>query len=278
MVGIKNKKVIGVDLGGTHLRVSLIKGGKIIKYLKKETPKEKDALIAELFNSIFELVDKEVKGIGVASPGPLKEGIIKNPPNLPLRDYNLKKELEKRFKLPVEVANDADCVAIAEAQFGVKKKDFIILTLGTGIGGGIIINNKLYTGAGYAGEVGQIIIDKNTGFEKLWQKSRGKCKKYFGEKFLIRDLLKMRNKKAKEFLGETVDILGKGIASLIVVLDPDVVVLAGGVRETGNKFLNMIKKKVEDYSRLPKITPIQWTRLAHPGTLGASLLVNGLNN
>ena len=122
------KRVIGVDLGGTHLRVSLIQDNKIVKYLKKQTPQEPKALIQELFNSVAELMEKGVKGIGVASPGPLKDGVIKNPPNLPLKNYNLKKELSKRFKKRVEVGNDADCVALAESRLGCKKRNFIILT------------------------------------------------------------------------------------------------------------------------------------------------------
>jgi len=266
-------EVIAVDLGGTNLRVSLVKQGKILKYLKKQTPKTQDALLKELVRSIQEFKGKGIKGIGVASPGPLKDGIIKNPPNLPFRNFNLKRFLEQKFKKRVEILNDAHCVALAEARLGVKKKNFLILTLGTGIGGGIIINGELYEGEGYGGEVGHIILDGDKSFEKLWQENRKKCREYFGEGILIKDLLKMKHKNAKKLLDEAAEILGKGIASLNSVLDPEVVVLAGGVRETGNKFLDMIKKQAKKYSILPKTTPIQWSKLDHPGTLGASLLV-----
>lgn len=264
---------IAIDLGGTHLRVSLVKGNKIINYVKKKTPKTLDALLKELVKTIYEVKTKRIKGIGIASPGPLKDGIIKNPPNLPFKNFNLKKYLEDKFKKRVEILNDAHCVALAEARLGCKKKNFLILTLGTGIGGGIIINRELYEGEGYGGEVGHIILDREKTFENLWQENRKTCKEYFGDDILIKDLLKMKHKKAKEILKDASGIIGKGIASLIGVLDPEVVVIAGGVRETGNKFLDMIKKQVKKYSILPKTTPIQWTKLDHPGTLGAGLLI-----
>ena len=135
-------KVVAVDLGGTNLRVSLVDSSKIIKYIKNKTPKNERDLVNLLFKNIELLMEKDVRGIGVACPGPLKDGIIRNPPNLPFKDYNLKAALEKRFKKKVELFNDAHCVALAEYNFGVKKKNFIILTLGTGVGGGIIADGK----------------------------------------------------------------------------------------------------------------------------------------
>jgi len=273
----ENKKVIGVDLGGTYLRVALLKDNKILKYIKKKTPKEKSSLIKELFNSISELIEKksDIKGIGVSCPGPLEKGIIKNPPNIPLRNYNLKKVLEKKFKIEVRVENDANCVALVESKFGCKKKNFFILTLGTGIGGGIIIDGKLYKGQGCAGELGHIILDNKKYFESLagGKKLRKLTKKSFGKSLLIKDLVKMRDYKARKILNETSNYLGQGIASLINIFDPEVVVLSGGIRETGNRFLNMIKKQTYMYVLLPKKTLIIWSKIKHPGIIGASLLV-----
>ena len=268
-------KVIAVDLGGTNLRVSLVNNHKIIKYIKNRTPKKERELIALLFKNIELLMEKDVEGIGVASAGPLKDGIIKNPPNLPFKNYNMKAVLEKRFKKRVELFNDAHCVALAEYNFGVKKKNFIILTLGTGVGGGIIIDGKLYRGQGFGGEMGHIVLDRGKDFESLvgWKNTRKLTKKAFGKELLISDLIKMKDKKSKEILDELTMHLGQGIGSLINIFDPEVVVIAGGVRETGSAFLNMIKKEAKKYSVLPRTTPIQWSKLPHPGTLGASLLI-----
>jgi len=268
-------KVIAVDLGGTNLRVSLVNNNKIIKYVKNKTPRDRKELVDLLFKTIELLMDKDVKGIGVASPGPLEKGIIRNPPNLPLKNYNLKAALEKRFRKRVEICNDAHSVALAEARFGVRKKNFIILTLGTGVGGGIIINGELYEGQGFGGEMGQMILDDGKNFESLvaWKSTKKLTKKAFGKELLISDLIKMKNKKSEEILHELTVHLGQGIGSLINIFDPEVVVLAGGVRETGSVFLNMIKKQVRKYSILPRKTPVQWSKLNHPGTLGASLLI-----
>ena len=268
-------KVIAVDLGGTNLRVSLVQNNAIVKYIKNKTPKTRKELEEMLIKNIEALMDKDVKGIGVASAGPLDNGIIKNPPNLPLKNYPMKKILEKKFKKPVELCNDAQSVALAELHLGVKKKNFIILTLGTGVGGGIIVNGKSYRGQGYGGEMGHIVLDNGAFLETLvgWKYVKVITKKEFGEELLISDLLKMNSKKAKELIAKLAMYLGQGIGSLINIFDPEVVVIAGGVRETGAAFLNQIKKEAQKYSVLPRDTPIQWSRLDHPGTLGASLLI-----
>ena len=268
-------KVIAVDLGGTNLRVSLVRNNKILKYIKDKTPKNEKDLVNLLFRNIGILMDKDIDGIGVASAGPLKDGIIKNPPNLPLKNYNIKAALGKKFNKRVEICNDAHCVALAESRFGVRKKNFIVLTFGTGVGGGIIINGELYEGQGFGGEVGHIILDNGKDFESLvgWKSTKELTRKAFGKELLINDLIKMNNKKSKEILNKLTVHIGQGIGSLINIFDPEVVVLAGGVREAGFVFLNMIKKQVKKYSVLPRATPIQWSKLNHPGTLGANLLI-----
>lgn len=272
----KTRKVIAVDLGGTNLRVSLVKNNKVVKYIKNKTPKNSKEIIDLMFKGIDSLMDKDVLGIGVASPGPLEKGVIKNPPNLPLRNYNIKSDLEKRFKTKVEVCNDAHSVAFAESRIGVRKKNFIVLTIGTGVGGGIIINGELYEGRGYGGEMGHIVLNDGKSFEKLvgWRYTKEVYRREFGRELMVNDLLKMKTPKAKEVLNQVTVYLAQGIASLINVFDPEVVVLAGGVRETGSTYLNMIKKEVRKYVILPRRTPIQWSKLDHPGTLGASLLID----
>lgn len=277
MAGNKNKKIIAIDLGGTYLRVSLIRHNKILKYIKKQTPKDKKTLLKELFSTIDELMDKSVKGIGVSSVGPLENGIIRNPPNLVLQNFNLKKALEKRFRVRVEVENDANCVALAESKFGVGKgkRNLIVLTLGTGIGGGIIINNELYKGQGYAGELGHIILDKGEYFENLasWKRIGKLTKQKFGKELWLNELIKMKDKRARKIIQELNMYLGQGIASLINIFDPEVVILGGGMREAGASFLNMIKKQTEKYTSLPKKPNIMFAKLKHPGSLGASLLL-----
>lgn len=262
MVGLSFKKeVVAVDLGGTNLRVALVMGNKILKYVKKKTPKNQNKLLKEMVDSISSIITKKVKAIGVGSPGPLANGIIKNPPNLPFKNFNLKKFLQKKFRKPVVIENDAKCVAYSEAKFGCRKKNFIILTLGTGIGGGIIINNKLFKGShGYAGELGHIVLDNGKYFESLWKEKKGN----------IKELFKNKDKKKLDKISK---YIGQGIASMINAFDPEIVILMGGAREAGQPFLNMIKKHTKKYVALPEMPDIQWSKLEHPGILGASLLV-----
>jgi predicted NBD/HSP70 family sugar kinase len=190
-----------------------------------------------------------------------------------LRNYNLKEALQKKFKVPAVVKNDADCVAFAELKLGCKKKNFILLTLGTGIGGGVIINGQLYRGEGYAGELGHIILDHGEDFETLAASKRLEevTTKVFGEPKLFYELMKMKNPEAKKILNQFTEYYGQGIASLIHCFDPEEIILAGGVRETGERFLRMIRKHSQKHFRLPKKTPIRWSKLKHPGIMGASL-------
>ncbi|MDP2925958.1 MAG: ROK family protein [Nanoarchaeota archaeon] len=266
-------KVIAVDLGGTNLRVSLVKGNKIIRYIKNNTPKTHDELLKILDDSISILISKDVKGIGVGSPGPLENGIIKNPPNLPFKNFNLKKHLQNKFKKKVYIENDAYCVGLSEAKFGVKKKNFIVITFGTGIGGGIIINRKLYLGRNFAGELGHIVVKDGKFFESLWQDTRRNIKETFGKEVFIADLMKMADKRALDILDEMYDYIGMGIGSLINVFDPEIIVINGGFKEAGEPLLNKIKEAIKKYSILPHDTPIEFSKLEHPGTMGASLLV-----
>ena len=266
-------KIIAVDLGGTHLRIAVVQNRKILKYWKEKTPKSSVGIKRRIFELVDNFMSDDVKGIAVASPGPLKDGTIKNPPNLPLRNYNLKKALEDKFKVSAVVKNDADCVAFAELTLGHKKRNFVLLTLGTGIGGGVVIDGKLYRGDGYAGELGHIILDDGKDFESLAASKRLEevTRKVFGEPKLFHDLMKMKDARAKKVLDEFIEYYGQGIASLIHCFDPEAVILAGGIGECGEGFLRMIRKHAVKYFQFPKKTPILWTKLKHPGVLGASL-------
>lgn len=267
-------KKIGVDLGGTYLRVGIVENNRVIKYIKKQTPKTEKELVEEMAKSISECMSKDVVGIGVASPGPLKDGIIYNTPNLPFKHFNLKQFLQRKFKKRIEIKNDAHCVALAEAKLGCRKKNFVVMTLGTGIGGGIIIDGKLYEGAGYAGELGHLVIDNGKYLETLWQENKKKTQEFCGGKFMIKDMFYKNSKEAKDLLESTIRYLGQGVGSLINAFDPEIIILMGGVREAGNKFLRMISRETKKYTIIPKIPAIKWSKLDHPGILGASLLID----
>jgi len=266
-------KRVAVDLGGTHLRVGVVEDNKIIEYVKYDTPKNRKELLSLLVNSISDFM-VDVEGIGIAVPGPLEKGVIKNTPNIPLKNFDIKKFLGRRFKTRVEVENDANCVALAEAKWGCQKKNFFVLTIGTGMGGGVFIDGKLYKGTGFAGELGHIILDEGRDLEMLWKIYRKLAREYFGKDILFKELLRIGNKKSKEVLRGSSDVLAQGIVSLVNVLDPEVVVLSGGIKETGRRFLSSIKKDMKKYNFIPRKVDVTWTKLKHPGILGASLLLD----
>lgn len=272
----KRGEIIAVDLGGTNLRVALLRDYKIIKYIKKKTPLNKKGILKELFDSISELKNEKVIGIGIGAPGPLKEGVIKNAPNIALKNFNLKKFVKKKFKVRVEVENDASCVALAEYKLGVKKDNFFVLTLGTGIGGGVIIDGKLYDRGNLGGELGYIYLTPEKSFEELaGAKAVSRIsRKYLKKELMLSELMRLHNSKSREILEKLTDYMGQGIGSLINVFNPEVVVLAGGMSNAGQTFLQMIRKKTKKYILLPGKYNIMWSRLKEPGILGAALLLD----
>ena len=165
-------KYVGIDIGGT--KCAVVKGDKNCRILKKASFQTTD------FTSTFERIIKETENmgsfdaIGISCGGPLDSalGIIKSPPNLPGWDnVEIVKILKEKFLVPVYLQNDADACALAEWMYGAGKgtKNMIFLTFGTGMGAGLILNDKLYSGTtGMAGEIGHIRMTEKgpVGFNK----------------------------------------------------------------------------------------------------------------
>ena len=169
MVG---KLIVGVDLGGTQIRAALADGvGSIRRRTSCLTLAEEsvEPVMGRIKGAIYEVMaatDRgQVQGVGIVAPGPLdpRQGIIMDAPNLPgWKNVPLKTLMEEEFGLPVVVGNDANLAALAEQRFGAGQgvADLIYITVSTGIGGGIIVDNRLLLGAqGLAGEVGHQTIE-----------------------------------------------------------------------------------------------------------------------
>jgi len=267
------RRVVALDVGGTSIRCGLAQGKKIFRFVQCDTPKSRKLFLDKICELIEDFNGKEVVGIGIGFPAPIKNGVVKNSPNVSLRNFDLKRYLEKKFKKRVEVANDVGCAALAELKFGIKRKNFFMIALGTGIGGGVVIDGELYLGgSGYGSELGHIMINGKD-FESLWKGTKKKIEKEFGKGVLVRDLVKMKNKKARVILEEAADYLGEGIASVVSVLDSEIVVLGGGIRDSGKVFLKMVNKSVKKYSFLPKKVQVVWGKVKIPGVVGSALLL-----
>lgn len=244
--------IIALDIGGTKINIGVINTqGKIIKSQKFITPKN---LNTNKFNYfIYQLIDKfknqETFKIGIALAGQINwpNGEIINSPNLKiLNKTNLKKYLENKLKLPIYIDNDAHCFALAESIIGSGKKynNIIGLTLGTGIGGGIIINQKIIRGSdNTVGEFGHMQIIPNglkcscnqLGHLEAYSSGQGMIKifKKLTNKnlntFSIEKLYYNKDKNAQETFNIMSKCLGIGLANIANNLNPDIIILGGGL-------------------------------------------------
>ncbi len=232
------KNFIGIDIGGTKCAVVLgNENGEILEKIKFDTM-TKDETIAEIIDSIKKLINKDVKGIGISCGGPLdsKKGLILSPPNLPGWDCVPIVEIVKsEFGIPTFIQNDANACAVAEWKFGSGKgcENVIFLTFGTGMGAGLILNNKLYVGRNdNAGEIGHIRLfdDGHIGYGKKGSFegycSGGGIAQYgYGSAYEVAVKAKAGDNKAIEIYKEVGRNLGKGLSILMDILNPEVIIL-----------------------------------------------------
>jgi glucokinase len=268
---------IGIDIGGTNAPASIVNGeGKILKLIDQKTLSEggPDKVISRIIESIKELInwgksnlDSEIKAVGIGAPGTIRNGKVITSPNLPnWRDIPIVEIIKKQISIPVELDNDANCAALAEHWIGEAKgkTNAILITLGTGIGGGIIINNEVYRGShGTAGELGHItIVNKGTkcacgnfGCLEAYASANATLSRV-KEKLKREDIdSSLNNKKLSELttydiflaaedgdrfsqksLNETGMYLGIGIATLSNIFDPDIILIGGGFSDA-SKYL-----------------------------------------
>jgi glucokinase len=202
-MNIQSSYAIGVDLGGTSIKLGIVsKQGKIIKKTAVETKAEggPESVIAQIKYGINILLHNnkfKLHGIGIGSPGTvlINKGIVENPPNFPgWKKINLGNIIKKEFNTRVHIDNDAHAAAMGEMIFGAGKNidSFIMITLGTGVGGGIVFNRKIFRGEhGGAGEVGHLTIDYKG--EKCNCGSFGCIEAYAGNAYLIRRVKEQLN-------------------------------------------------------------------------------------
>ncbi|WP_069648932.1 ROK family protein [Caloranaerobacter ferrireducens] len=310
---------IGVDIGGTAIKIGLVDNEGNIVYKKQIDTKakrgyleiEKDiiGLIKSLIN-IAQDKGNKIKSIGIGVPGvaDLEGNKVIYCPNLGWTNVPLGENLKKELKLPIYIENDATVAGIAESIKGITKgyKNSIFITLGTGVGGGIILGGKVYSGAhGIGSEIGHMIVGENfydcncgnngcletfssaTAIIK-YAKKLIKEEKY--ETALLKkvnnDLMKLNSKMifdsakegdqlANKVVDRMVRYLGIGIANLINILDPDVIAIGGGVSKAGDFLLEKVKKEVSKYVlyKEAKHAEIFLAELGNDaGIIGAALL------
>src|SRR3954454_23908336 len=160
-------RVVGIDVGGTKVEIASVVGGRAVEPQQIPTPlSDSEALldgIEGLLRSVVEQQQKpEAIGVGVPSQIDFATGTVVSSVNIPLEGIPLREELERRFGVPVYVDNDANCAALAEAELieGGPARHLVMLTLGTGVGGGIVIDGLIFRGAtGLGAELGHVVIE-----------------------------------------------------------------------------------------------------------------------
>jgi glucokinase len=278
--------VIGIDIGGTGTKFGIVdKDGNVLFSSEISTKKHKevDTFIDELYSALGKLIEKaggtgRIKGIGVGAPnGNYYTGTIEYAPNLPWKGIiPLAKKIEDKFKLPTTLTNDANAAAIGEMMYGAAKgmKDFIMITLGTGVGSGIVANGHLIYGHdGFAGELGHTIIIPD-GRMHAGTGKRGSLESYAsatGVRYTILELLEKSKEKsllrsvpkeeldskkvydaavqgdklAKEVFEYTGKILGIAMANAVMFSSPEAIVLFGGLTRAGDLILKPAREHME---------------------------------
>lgn len=292
---MKKSYKLCLDIGGSKINAGLISGRKIIRNKKISTgaKKGRKAVIKNIISITREFFNNKVSDVCVGIAGQInyKKGIIVASPNLPFKNCKLEKILKREFRKPVFIENDANCFTLAEAKYGAAKgyKNIVGVTLGTGIGGGIIINNKIYHGwQGTAGEIGHMtissekekcscgqsghfeILASGTAMVNIYKNLTGKKK----NTFKIENLAIKGDKRALQTIKIMSKYLGIGLANIINILNPEIIVIGGGMARVN---LLWSKLKTETYKRV-LYSPLKRTKIVKTkldddaGILGASLI------
>ena len=268
--------ILSLDIGGTNIRSAIVTKTKLSEYKKIKTPKRKKQII-KLIKEIIESYKKPDK-ICISLAGIIRNKKIQHALNTNINELNLSKILKEKFRIPIYLDNDANCAGLAELSYGTGKNlnNFILLTLGTGIGGAIIINKKLYRGNGAAGEIGSMIIQDKKIFEDFASGNASiELAKKIGLKTTSSEIELKADKGDKKALAvyqQIGEFLGIGLANLAHIFDPDAIILGGGFSRVKH-IHSPAKKTFEKLYDIPPKPKILKTKFGDDaGLIGAALL------
>lgn len=265
---------LGIDIGGTNTKIGVVSSdGKLLRFEK--FPTKEPASFADFTNKTKETCDRVLKaeglgygdiiGVGVGAPnGNAKTGMIESPPNLKhWGTVDLKGPFNSAFNLDIHLDNDANVAALGEGKWGAAKgmNDYIVVTLGTGIGTGVVANGAMVRGGnGLAGEGGHIVIDPEgrecgcggLGHLEVYGSVRGikiTVKEMLGKDMTfaeISDAYHAGDKEIKSVFEVTAKYLGRGLASMASLMAPEAFILAGGVATIGEDFCKKTQEAMND--------------------------------
>jgi glucokinase len=282
------RTAVGVDLGGTKIAGRVVReDGTVLAADERATPAATEPILETLVSVIEALRSEEVVGVGVGAAGMVDydAGAMPFSPNLPLRGVPIRDRLAESTGLPCVVDNDANAAGWAERQFGAARgrDEVLLLTVGTGIGAAIITGGRLFRGAhGFAGEAGHVIVEPDgppcgCGNRGCWEQvASGQAIDRLAREDAARDArggialaaagdpvtgrhaasaARSGDEPARRIFAEVGRNLGAGIAGLVNVLDPEVVVVGGGVAEEGDLLLEPARAAFWDAVELRRGRP-----------------------
>ena len=316
----REQYIVGVDLGGTNIVAGAMTADGSRHLAMRSIPTNSavgDEGVAERIVGLVEAVildtmeqndssRRDFIGIGVGAPGPLdrEKGIVLVAPNLGWRDFPLRQRIQERLHLPTTLDNDANCATFGEWWQGAARggRNVVGLTIGTGIGGGLILNGALYHGSSdMAGEIGHTTIDLNGRHCKcgnygcleayasgpaIATRAREVLVREEGESVIpamvhgrfeeitaqtVYDAAKAGDSVANEIVRDTARYLGAGVANLLNIFNPDTVVIAGGVTAAGDALFVPLRAEVRRRAFGPAVRAVKIV----PGTLPGSAGVVG---
>jgi glucokinase len=309
---MNRKFIIGIDLGGTNLKLAVLD----LKYkltdkevLSTQQFRKKENLISAIVHSVNRIIEnnklkkRDILGIGLGLPGPIdeKSGIVHFFPNIPgWRGVNLKNILEKKLRLPVFLDNDAKLMALAEYRLGHAHafKNALCLTLGTGVGGGVIIEGSLYRGEdNAAGEMGHVPINEkgprcNCGGSACLETYIGnnrilnEAKKIFKRNISLEELSALakktrlpagrQNKQALNIWLKVAGHLGIALVGVVNLLNLDAIIIGGGVANAGSILFDKVKQTVKKQAMKVQARRVKVFKAklgSEAGLIGAAIMV-----
>jgi glucokinase len=278
---------IGIDIGATTIKAGTVVAGQLKKHSTLPSGQDQHTFLDNLVELIRDCLGGHVLGIGIGCPGPADypHGLILKTPNLPVQNFNLKHYLKQFFKTEIVMENDAVCFALGEALFGAGKghKKVVTVTLGTGVGGGIVIDGSPYRGMGNAGHFSQMVInDKRVkhrffsyeSFEVLCNEQGLLARAPgFASGLEMCKAAQAGNTQALKAFSEYGHSLGLALGSLIACLDPEVVVVGGGLSKAWAFFESEMRSTISEVTYFK--ARVVCSGLEHGAILGAASLVKG---
>ncbi len=310
---------VGIDLGGTGIKAGVVgKDGKILQKATRPTNASGHytEIVRDMAETALEAVKlsglelKDIANIGIGSPGTIRklDGVIVYANNINFRNTPIREEMKKYINKPIYLENDANCAALGESVAGAARgaEISVTVTLGTGIGGGVIINGKIFSGFNFSGsELGHMVIV--SGGEKCSCGRSGCWESYASATALIRetkeglernpsseiynliggdlsritaktafDAAKLGDDAAREIVEQYIIYLGEGIVNTVNIFQPEIVVIGGGISNEGEYLIQPLREFVEAnrYTRreVPSAKIVKAELGNDAGIIGASLL------